>query len=244
MLPRGIIVLLLTGITIWFCMASPAIRSGGEAAVIMELPGRVADFVGEKELPDEVELQVLPKDTEFAKMVYQRGTANPAQRDVANVSIVLSGADRKSIHRPEVCLTAQGWKILSSDVKPVELGDGRELRVKDLYISKSVMKEGAATREIRAHYIYWFAGTNVSTPDHVERTWITLRDNVLHGVNHRWAYPSVMGLVTEGFDPSESGQRTRTNEQTSEMLYELIRKLAPKFQKEYMDLAHHMTAAP
>jgi hypothetical protein len=204
----------------------------------MQLPMQVEHFVGTPEKPSAAELAILPGDTGFAKMLYRREGIAPLRSDVANVSIVLSGADRRSIHRPEVCLQGQEWTILSSRVVPVTLGDGRTLRVKDLYISKAVpSKDGTRSRVMRAHYIYWFAGAGVSTPEHSERTWITLRDNILKSINHRWAYASVMALVTEGFSPQETGQRNRSNEETEALLQNLIRELAPKFQKEFMPAA-------
>lgn len=238
MLTRSIAFVLLTATTVWLCKASPEIRSSGETGVSMQLPTRVEHFVGTPGKPDPAEVAILPKDTEFAKMSYRREGAAPLRDDIAHVSIVLAGADRRSIHRPEVCLQGQGWTILASRVLPVNMEGGRNLRVKDLYLSKAVPSpDGTNTRIMRAHYLYWFAGAGVSTPEHGERTWITLRDNVLSGINHRWAYASVMGLVTEGFSPQETGQRNRSDEETEAMLQELIRELAPKFQKEFMPLA-------
>ncbi len=235
MLIRGIIFAMLAALTVALCVISPDIKGGGEPGVVMQLPEQLGPWAGVKGEPDPVEVSVLPKDTEFAKMVYSTLGGNVAERDVINVSIVLSGADRRSIHRPEVCLRAQGWTILSSTVQPVVMEDGNTLRVRDLYITKPMTLVGSSDpRMIRAHYIYWFAGTNVSTPDHMERTWITLRDSKLVGINHRWAYPSMMAMVTEGFTPQETGQRVRTNEETQALLREFIKHLTPKFQKEYM----------
>jgi uncharacterized protein DUF3485 len=235
MLVRSFMLAALVAFTAWLCKSSPEIKGGGESGVVMQLPDRVGPLAGTKGEPDPVELSVLPKDTEFAKMVYHTLGGDPARRDVVHASIVLSGAERRSIHRPEVCLQGQGWTILDSRVMPVALKDGRVLRVRDLSITKPISLEGSTQpRQIRAHYVYWFAGTNVSTPDHAERLWITLRDNVISGINHRWAYPSLMALVTEGFSPEEVGQRTRTDEQTVALLHDLVRDLAPKFQKEFM----------
>ncbi len=235
MLTRSVIFATLTATTVWLCKTSPEIKAGGEPGVVMRLPEHVGHFTGEKMKPDAAELSILPKDTEFAKMVYHTTAADAAQRDFVNISVVLSGAERRSIHRPEVCMQSQGWSILSSRVLPVELEDGRTLQVRDLYMTKPVaMADGAQPRQLRVHFVYWFVGTNVSTPDHLERTLITLRDNIFSGINHRWAYASATCLVTEGLSPEEAGQRIRNDEETVALVRDLIRNLTPKFQKEYM----------
>jgi len=235
MLARSLIFAVLVGATAVLCKTGPEIRNEGDAGVILNLPSRVASFVGEKGQPQALELKLLPSDTQFAKMVYHTLGADPAQNDMVQMSIVLSGADRNSIHRPEVCLVAQGWTLMGSRVIPVAMEDGRVLQVRDLYIRKPISLEGSAERrEIRAHYVYWYVGTDVSTPDHAQRIWTSLRDSVFRNLNHRWAYPSVMALVTEGFTPEEIGQRTRNDEQTVAMLVQLIHDLVPQFQKEFM----------
>lgn len=234
MLTRSVIFAALLGATAVLCKTGPEIRNEDEAGVILNLPSRVGAFVGEKGQPDSLELKLLPSDTQFAKMVYHTLGAEPAKSDMVQMSIVLSGADRNSIHRPEVCLVAQGWTLVSSRVIPVTMDDGRVLQVRDLCIKKPVKLEGAEQREFRGHYVYWYVGTDFSTPDHAQRIWTSLRDSIFHNLNHRWAYPSVMALVTEGFTPDEVGQRTRNDEQTVAMLVQLIHDLAPQFQKEFM----------
>ena len=54
------------------------------------------------------------------------------------VSIVLSGAEKRSIHRPEVCLPAQGWQIRSAHGREVRLDDGRTLPVTVLTVARNV----------------------------------------------------------------------------------------------------------
>jgi hypothetical protein len=43
-----------------------------------------------------------------------------------------------------------------------------------------------------------------------------------------------MAFVTQGLNPQQSGQRERTDAQTVGMLLDLVRTLAPKFQKKLM----------
>ena len=55
-----------------------------------------------------VEREVLPSDTGFSRKNYV-SLHNLNER--VFLSIVLSGRDRTSIHRPEICLVGQGWTI-------------------------------------------------------------------------------------------------------------------------------------
>jgi hypothetical protein len=69
---------------------------------------------------------------------------------MANVTIVLSGAERRSIHRPEVCLDGQGWTLLDAHVIPVEISPGKVLEVKDLHISREIVRpDQSKTRVIQ-----------------------------------------------------------------------------------------------
>ncbi len=73
-----------------------------------------------------------------------------------------------------------------------------------------------------------------STTSDAKRQWLSFSDSVFRQVNHRWAYPSVMAFVTQGMNPQQSGQRERNDTQTVGMLLDLVRTLAPKFQKNLM----------
>jgi hypothetical protein len=112
--------------------------------------------------------------------------------------------------------------------------NGTTLHVRDLALQKLDQRTEGQKRLIKAHYVYWFVGKGVSTTSDVERQWLSFKDSVFYGVNHRWAYPSVMGFVTESYDPRETGERARTDDETVKMLLACIRDLAPKFQKDLM----------
>ena len=235
MLARSVIFAMLVSATALFCLWSPSASTGNTCGVVMNLPDRLEGFTGVVGLPSAIEKQMLPDDTEFAKATYTTPTHDVAKRDVVHCSIVLSGAERRSIHRPEVCLVGQGWTLMGSKILSVDMGDGRSLPVKDLYIEKQITLKSGEQRLLRAHYLYWFVGADVTTPSHTVRIWLTLWDNLVRQVNHRWAYPSMMALVTEGFASSESGERVRTSEETVSVLVGLIQQLAPKFQKVFME---------
>lgn len=234
MILRALLILVLAASTCLSCWYSPPPRGGKEAGVVMRLPPRVGLLLGTSRPPDKTELDVLPTDTEFAKMTYVTDTRDPLERDIAHVSVVLSGAESRSIHRPEVCLTGQGWTITSARVVPVEISSGRTLLVKDLAISGTFPASNGEAKQVQAHYVYWFTGTDVTTPSHFTRLWRSTWDAVLHNVNHRWAYSSVMACVTENLDPAMSGERRRTDEETRRLISYLIQQLVPQFQKDFL----------
>lgn len=234
MIVRSAITAMLAALTVLACRLAPEIRGGNEAGVVMRLPSGVGRFLGEAVEPDKVELELLPSDTQLAKMRYHTAALRADRRDQADVTLVLAGAERRSIHRPEVCLQGQGWTLVASQVLPVEITPGRPLEVKDLLIEKPVQLKDGRRKTLRAHYVYWFVGTDVTTPSHFTRNWLSTWDSVFRNVNHRWAYPSVMAWVTDNFDPGELGQRQRGSAETLGMIEELIRNLVPRFQREFM----------
>ena len=94
------VVLLLTvvvGLTYWF---NPPLKVQSKAGVVMNLPVTIGDFFGKEGQITQTEHELLPKDTEFARKYYQDSHGNQIE-----CSIVLSGAEQRSIHRPEGCLT-------------------------------------------------------------------------------------------------------------------------------------------
>lgn len=234
MIARAVLLLVMAAGTALACWYSPLPRGGHEAGVVMDLPLRVGLLAGTPRSPDKIELDVLPTDTQFAKMTYATATRDVTERDIAQVSVVLSGAESRSIHRPEVCLSGQGWTVTGSQTIPVEIMPGRTLLVKDLAISGTFPATNGKAKQINAHYVYWFTGTDVTTPSHFARLWRSTWDAVLHNVNHRWAYASVLGIVTDNLDPSESGERRRTDEETRRLITYLIKQLVPQFQKDFI----------
>lgn len=230
---RSAALLGLVAIAVAGCRLSPEIRAGNESGVVMQLPTVVGRYLGEVEQPDKVERELLPADTELVKMRYQTLT-HAELRDVVNVTLVLAGAERRSIHRPEVCLDGQGWTLLKSQVIPVKFPSGQVLEVKDLLIERMWVAADGSRRPLRAHYVYWFVGEDVTTPHNETRVWLSSWDNIMRNVNHRWAYPNVMAFVTDNFSPSETGQRSRSSEETLELIMDVIQRLTPQFQKSLM----------
>jgi len=217
------------------CQLSPEVRAGDASGVVMVLPTAAGRFLGQPLEMDAAEKELLPADTQMVKMQY-RSPGLPEDRDLAQVTLVLAGAERRSIHRPEVCLDGQGWTLLDSRIVPVEISPGRVLRVKDLLVEREMRRPDGTSKILRAHYVYWFIGTDVTTPSNATRVWLSTWDNIARNVNHRWAYASVTAWVTDNLETRECGQRSRDSGATVKLASELVRVLAPQFQKEFVGL--------
>lgn len=232
MILRAVILFVLCGMTMLLCQFSPQPKGGDDIGIVADLPMVAGSFVGESEPPGEKERALLPADTIIVKREYRTPGRPVEDRDLAHASLVIAGNDSRSIHRPEVCLDGQGWTITDSQVHEVKLLSGEVLRVRDLAIEREVLLGDGSKLPLRAHYVYWFVGADVSTPSNLERQLISFRDSVLRNVNHRWAYPSVMARVTDNLTLQQSGERRRDDEETVKMLLSLIRSLAPRLQKD------------
>jgi len=134
-----------------------------------------------------VEYESLPKDTDFLKGRY----TNSVGEEVF-VSIVLSGRERESIHRPERCLVGQGNSIERSAVQQVPQAGQAPLGVMVLETTRPVdVRSGK--RVLYGYYAYWFAGQGRVTPYHWERMFWLGWDRIVHSVAHRWAYIAIAG---------------------------------------------------
>lgn len=218
---RVAVVVLLSVVTVVsFRFAAMPTSAGGEG-VIMRLPSSVGAFSGREQETSEGERSVLPKDTEIIKKVY----TNPAG-EIINAQIVLSGAEKRSIHRPELCLPAQGWSIDRRQTIPVTLANGHSITVTADFISRSVEVQPGVTRTLESIYCYWFVGNQVTTSSHAMRLLLTSWDRIIHRKNHRWAYIVVSAPVLEGFK-----QGGLDLQGTQRIITDFISEVAPKLMK-------------
>ena len=96
----------------------------GSVMMKIELPERVLDFTSTNVPEPEVVLGYLPKDTSFVERYYQAPDGL-----WATGTIILMGADRTSIHRPDYCLPGQGWTIESKTVVKIPIGGSAALSI-------------------------------------------------------------------------------------------------------------------
>jgi hypothetical protein len=216
---RALVAIGLAAIAVAACLWSPDVNSPTQAGVIMKLPQYMGTYFSEEAPVSEAEKTILPKDTEFARRVYKG-----AEQQQILCSIVLAGGEKRSIHRPEVCLPGQGWTINSSEVVPITLSTGTKLEVMKLVLEREVQASAKERIKIKSLFLYWFVGKGVTTPKHENRVILTSWDRVIHNLNHRWAYVIVNSMVTQGLKPGGLNE-----EETLGMLKTFTAEIAPKF---------------
>lgn len=126
------------------------------------------------------ELRVLPNDTRMWKMRYTRD-----DQESYFTSLVVSGVEKDSIHRPEICLIAQGYAITHERVVNFELPTGLTVAVKILDLKKGGTTAHPST------YAYWFFQDRRQTPYHARRVWASTMDGILRNSWTPWAYIAV-----------------------------------------------------
>ena len=127
-----------------------------------------------------IEREILPADTGFSRMDYV------SSRDARHVflSIVLSGRDRTSIHRPELCLVGQGWTLRGTAAHAFSFPGGGKFPATLLRTERTDVK-GVKSPALVA---YWFVSGDEVVASHWQRFARDVWSRVAHGRADRWAY--------------------------------------------------------
>ena len=136
-----------------------------------------------------IEMDLLPADTGGVKERYMGLDGHQFM-----VSIVLSGKERASIHRPEVCLSGQGNDIVHHEVIDIPIAGRAPLKVKLLELTHERTGPDGRKSTYGTYYAYWFVGKGRETPEHWQRMVWMATDRIFHNVSHRWAYIAVAGI--------------------------------------------------
>jgi exosortase len=148
--------------------------------------------------PTEVERAILPPDTGYSTKLYFN-LDDPSKHVL--LSIVLSGRDRTSIHRPELCLVGQGWTIDGSSLHRFSYagrpGAGFESTVLRVHREISGPKGRIAVPEL---VVYWFVGDGRVIPSQGGRILLDAINRVFHGRAARWAYVLLQTGADDGQD--------------------------------------------
>lgn len=216
----------------------PKVPPMKESRLSRQLPAKFGEWDG-RDLPvSKKELAILARDTGFERKSYSQrydSTMPPV-----DVSIVFSGKDlNNSIHRPEICLRAQGWEFVRLRYLnlPGKAG-GEGTAVKEMLCKRprqtktgepELLPNGKLLEDWQLVY-YTFIGHRKITPGHYDRTVTDIRDRVIGGYDQTWAYATFSTLVTGKY--REQGVSTglitpMTEEETAKYLTEFINTLKP-----------------
>lgn len=159
------------------------------------LPEQVLAFASKPVPVTPLELGWLPKDTTYGRRIYKAPDGFETL-----VSVVLMGTDRTSIHKPQYCLTGQGWRIDQSEMTtiPIKQAHSYDLPVMKLTATGVRETSGGAKVAARGIYVYWFVADKELTADHLQRMWWMARDLIRTGTLQRWAYVSCFSVCTPG----------------------------------------------
>jgi len=153
-----------------------------------------------------IEREILPPDTGFASRRYRITLPDlTASNKEVLFSIVLSGRDRTSIHRPELCLLGQGWTITSRSVETLTLANGEKLAVTILHGEIKIITPTTLPFRVPALFVYWFAGSDATVPTYPQMLLHGATDRLFRLRADRWAYFTVL---TPAFD-DEPAARAR-----------------------------------
>ena len=225
-------------------------RAAREAAIRMTLPAELPSDLLQRWKAFELEVskaehEKLAEDTEFEKKNYILCDYLDDRQGIngwhaVQASIVMSGHDlNDSIHRPERCLPAQGFKELKLTPLTIRTPNGvvPVSRI-SCYLEqpdkagKVVMGKNGQPIRIRHVFYYWFVGSHNLTASHYERTFTDMKDRLLGGFEQRWAYVLLGGAVTDnlveerllGGDPAYPNGRSEA--ETNALLQKLVEAIS------------------
>lgn len=142
-----------------------------------------SDWIGRRSEVTAIEREILPPDTGFSRKLYF--STNDPNRAVF-VSVVLSGRDRTSIHRPELCLVGQGWTIERTDRHAFSGGPRLSGKSIPATLLHTVRADGKG--KFPALVAYWFVSGDAMVATHTERFLHDAWNRLRHGRADRWAY--------------------------------------------------------
>jgi len=175
------------GQALWFCSNDQCARS----FTASELPDAVEGFPCPPcEAPLSVksigEARILPATTPILRRLYTTPGTPQLQ-----CSFVFSGAERDSIHRPQVCLVSQGNTLINEYTYHVKISDTERLPITVLETMREHKDASGTKHTTHGVYAYWFFNPRRQIESHWKRLYYLTLDNALRNYRPRWAYVSI-----------------------------------------------------
>lgn len=163
-----------------------------EPGLTLALPARFEDYTSQPLEMSAKEKSVFEDGVDLSRTFYYA----PGGRNVL-CTVVMSGPVTRSLHRPEVCLPAQDWKIDHTHLETITLSDGRALEVAVLALFRERQDEQGRRLRVRGTNLYWYAGLDRQTASYPWHVCLSHWDNVVRNINHRWCMASFFLTMPE-----------------------------------------------
>jgi exosortase len=182
--------LLLASATIFLCWISPTAATLAQPGVELKLPALVGNYPSTEMTMSGKERSVFDPGVELVRRQYLT-----EDRSIL-ATVVLSGTVKKTLHTPEICLPDSGWNVARSEAVSVNLPNGKRIDASLMHIFREARATDGRIVRLRALHLYWYHGSHgVSTPGYDMHNFISYRDAILRGLNHRWCQVSFYTML-------------------------------------------------
>ena len=106
-LGQSVVLIGLMLATLALCRVFPNAATDPQTGMWLRLPESIPGYESRRMEPEKMELKWLPPDTGILKRYYTP-TISESDYEGIFVTLILSGNDPRSLHKPEVCLDGQG----------------------------------------------------------------------------------------------------------------------------------------
>jgi exosortase/archaeosortase family protein len=174
--------ILILGGGLYLCSISDVAYHVGPAGVNPKMPGLLAGYASVDQPMTAREKSTLAEDVRIERRLYTR-----SDRAILS-TIVLSGAEKRSLHSPDDCLPAQGWMVANKSLVPLDLGNGFTPTASLMTMYRDVEDASGRRVRLKALNMFWYLGSDgTSSAGYEEHIWRTYFDALVRNLNHRWA---------------------------------------------------------
>ena len=191
---RSAVPLLLALVTLGVCQLSKGLVPDlSHPGILSELPAKAGDFDGiPMEITKEETVNLVDIGCTVARSSYTDSN-RPYVPDML-ATIVISGPEERSLHEPDVCLPAQGWKQSTREQITFPVGESQRTATLSV-MHRDVQSADGDTYRIYAYNLFWYEGYKASTASYQEHIVITQRDKLFKQLTQRWSLVSLFSAA-------------------------------------------------
>lgn len=203
---------------LFLCVTTSGTPNISPPGLVLSLPESIGEYWGEELRMTDSERRNLDPEVELVRRHYRPFHGLPV-----TCTIVLSGADPRSIHRPEICFPGQGWSISNTEVIPIALESGRRIEATLLELARSEILPSGHPTFRRAFNIYFYVGSDTTVATRHGQISRSLLDGLFRNMTHRWSMVGVFAPLS-----IEQSNNPLAEELAIEQLKDFIKQIIPE----------------